>query len=98
MLPGAGLQEAYTKHEWPVPAAVHYYQNGHRSKKTCENIVKAAQFCTPDGPGAPPGRVVQAPGEPSRGAGRGVQAIQAPSTTFKHFQKGTEANPLFKLL
>ena len=63
MLPGGGLQEAFSKHEWPVPAAVHYYQNGHRSKKACENIVKTAQFCTPDGPGAPPGRVVQAPRE-----------------------------------
>ena len=63
MLPKASLQEAASKHEWPVPAAVHYYQNGHRSKKTCENIVKTTHFSTPDGPGAPPGRVVQAPQE-----------------------------------
>ena len=25
-LPGGGLQEAYTKHEWPVPAAVHHHR------------------------------------------------------------------------
>ena len=62
MLPGGGFQEAYTKHEWPVPAAVHY-QRRHRSEQDCENLVKTAHFGTPDGPGAPPGRVVQAPRE-----------------------------------
>ena len=72
-----------------------------RREEACENIVKTAHFSTPDGPGAPPGRVVQAGREPPQGrwiAGRDGQVIQAPSTSVENVQNGARADTLVNKL
>ena len=66
---------------------------GCQSEGACGNIVKTAHFSTPDGPGAPPGRVVQAGREPPQGRWTGCPGNPGSQHQRGKCSKGRKSRP-----